>query len=136
MCLYVKHLPLLNQRKLTGSPPSLYEPNFAVTFSGHHQEPSRGTNYTRPEAGRIDSEYMAEASGLKTLIPAPSNSLSDLSAKTQTFDDRVIFVDIAALEVIEKLTTTRDHLEQSAARMVVLFMHFEMLGQLVDPLGQ
>ena len=46
----------------------------------------------------------------------------------------MILVDILTLQIIQKLTASRDHLEQSAAGIVVLFVHLEMLGQLNDPL--
>lgn len=40
------------------------------------------------------------------------------------------------LEVIEKTSALRDHLEQAAPRMVVFLMRLEMLGQLVNSLAE
>jgi hypothetical protein len=59
-----------------------------------------------------------------------------LSAQAELIDYLVILLDIAPLEVIKQLAPPRDHLEQADARIIVLFMDLEMLGQLVDPLRE
>ena len=43
---------------------------------------------------------------------------------------------VGALEVVEQLAALRHQLEQAAARMVVLHVGLEVLGQVVDALGQ
>src|SRR5688572_501555 len=59
-----------------------------------------------------------------------------LPSQPKLFDDLVVFVDVAPLEIIEQLPPSRDHLEQPATRVVVLLVDLEMFGQLVDPLGE
>ena len=59
-----------------------------------------------------------------------------LPTETEALDYRVIFVDIAALQVIQKFTTTGDHFEQPATRVVVFFVHLEVLGELIDALRE
>lgn len=46
----------------------------------------------------------------------------------------MILSDVPFVQIIEQFTTTRDHLEQSSTRVIVLFMDLEMLGQFIDPL--
>lgn len=48
----------------------------------------------------------------------------------------MIFVDIGPLQIIQKLTSSRDHFEQAAAGVVILFVNLEMLRQFVDALGE
>ena len=57
-----------------------------------------------------------------------------LATKSEFADDRVILVDIAMTQIIEKLPTTRDQLEQALARIIILLVYLEMLRQLVDAL--
>jgi hypothetical protein len=60
--------------------------------------------------------------------------LLSLPSQTQPFDQLMILSDIRTLEIIKKLPSTRDHLQQPATRIIVLLVYLEMLGQLVDPL--
>jgi len=46
----------------------------------------------------------------------------------------MILVDVSLLEIIEKLSSARDHLEQPATRVVVLLVDLEVVGELVDAL--
>ena len=57
-----------------------------------------------------------------------------LATKSEFADDRVILVDIAMTQIIEKLPTTRDELKQALARIIILLVYLEMLRQLVDAL--
>ena len=57
-----------------------------------------------------------------------------LATKSEFADDRVILVDITMTQIIEKLPTTRDQLEQALARIIILLVYLEMLRQLVDAL--
>ena len=59
-----------------------------------------------------------------------------LTTQPETADDLVIALYVYALEVIEKTSALRDHLEQAAPRMIILLMGLEMLGQLVDALAE
>ena len=48
----------------------------------------------------------------------------------------MITLDICALEIVQKTSALRDHLEQAAPRMVIFLVRFEVLGQLVDALAE
>ena len=55
-----------------------------------------------------------------------------LPTKTKTSHYLVVALDVCTLQIIEQTASLRDHLEQATARMIVLFVDFEMLGKLVD----
>jgi hypothetical protein len=59
-----------------------------------------------------------------------------LATEFQAADQFMVLLDVPALEVIEQAATLRDHLEQSAPRVIVFLVRFEMLGELVDALGK
>src|SRR5208283_3088062 len=59
-----------------------------------------------------------------------------LAADAETFDERPVARLVALLDIVEKLATQRNQLEQAATRMVVLHMRLEMLGEIGDALGQ
>lgn len=48
----------------------------------------------------------------------------------------MIFVDISTFEIIQKLTSARDHYEQASTGMMIFFVCFEMLGQLRNALRE
>ena len=48
----------------------------------------------------------------------------------------MVALDVCTLQIIEQTASLRDHLEQAAPRVIVLFMDFEMFGELVDPLAK
>ena len=58
-----------------------------------------------------------------------------LTAQSQSTHDFVVTLDVRLLQVIEQAPALRDHLQQSAARMIVLLMDLEMLGEFVDSLA-
>ena len=58
-----------------------------------------------------------------------------LLAQSEPLDQRAVFVRVFALQIIEKLATLADHLQQAAARMKILDVGLEVLGQAVDALG-
>lgn len=60
--------------------------------------------------------------------------LCQLAAQTEALNEIMIAFDVAALEVVEQTTSLRNHLEQSAPRVVVLFVCSEMLREVVDAL--
>ncbi len=59
-----------------------------------------------------------------------------LTADAETLDERAVTRLIAILDVVEELAALRNELQEPAARMVVFFMGFEMLGQVRDAFGQ
>jgi len=59
-----------------------------------------------------------------------------LAAQTEAADQFVVFLNINAFEVIKHTASLRDHLEQSAPRVMIFFVRFEVLGELVNPIGE
>ena len=60
----------------------------------------------------------------------------DLLAQTQTLDDGAIPVDILLLQIVQQIAAMTDHLEHTAAGVIVLLVHPQMLSQVADALGQ
>src|SRR5712675_976908 len=56
------------------------------------------------------------------------------AAQAQTFDQRFVALRVRRLDIVEQLSTRLDHLDEAAARMVVLAMRLEVFGQVVDAL--
>src|SRR5215472_6742898 len=59
-----------------------------------------------------------------------------LLAQTEALDQLVVAVGVLVAEILEQLATVPDHLQQSAARMVVFRVRLEMFGQVRDAVGQ
>ena len=59
-----------------------------------------------------------------------------LSSQVQLLDHFVVFSDVLSLEIIQKLSSSGDHLQQTAPGMIVLFVNLEMFGEFVDALRQ
>src|SRR5690606_11378139 len=59
-----------------------------------------------------------------------------LLTQTQLLDQRVVARHILLLEVGEQATALVDHHQQTAARVVVLVVILEVLGQVADPFGK
>jgi hypothetical protein len=64
------------------------------------------------------------------------NFASCLTTQAETSDDLVITLDIYALEVVQQTSALRDHLEQTAPRVVIFLMRPEVLGQFVNALAE
>ncbi len=60
----------------------------------------------------------------------------ELLPETKLFDQLPVLVGIRLLEIVQQLAALADHFQESAARMVVLHVRFEMIGKAVDPGGQ
>ena len=58
-----------------------------------------------------------------------------LLAEPEVGDDLAVAIDVRLLEVVEKAATLADELEQATARMVVLLVGLEVLGEIGDALG-
>src|SRR5262249_26038742 len=56
------------------------------------------------------------------------------ATNAEFLDQHLVAPLVAALEVVEQLTTLRHELEKPAPRMIVLYVGLEMLGEIVDPL--
>ena len=51
-------------------------------------------------------------------------------------NDSTITLDVVLGDIVQQTTTLTDELEQAHAAVVVLLVHLQMLGELVDALGQ
>jgi hypothetical protein len=51
-------------------------------------------------------------------------------------DELAIPLKVRPLHVVEDSATTPDHLEQTTPRVVVFLVDAEMVGEVVDPLGE
>jgi hypothetical protein len=60
----------------------------------------------------------------------------ELVPEAQFLDDLPVSVDIRTLQVVQETATTSDHLEESTTTVVVLLVESEVIGQIVDPLGE
>ena len=69
--------------------------------------------------------------------PFPSLELplseSGLPPQTELLDQGAVALEVRALEVVEQAAAAPDELEQAAARVVVLRVRAQVLGELVDP---
>ena len=59
-----------------------------------------------------------------------------LLTQTQALFDFFVTLRVFVLQIRQMATALTDQLEQATARVFVVFMHFEMLDQLIDPGGQ
>src|SRR5204863_6515216 len=59
-----------------------------------------------------------------------------LSTEAETSDYLVVALNVCTLQIIEQTPALRDHLEQAAPRVIVLFMDFEVFGKLVDSFAE
>ena len=60
-------------------------------------------------------------------------SMHSLSPNTQLFDQPFVAREVARMQVIKEPTTLADQTQQSTTRMMILLVHAEVFGQLVDP---
>ena len=60
----------------------------------------------------------------------------DVVADTELLDEFAVFEDVAVLDVDEQATTLTNEHEQTAARVVILGVLFEVLGEVADALGE
>ena len=96
-----------------------------------------GSRFAKTRSSQAkSSEFLVPSFKFLNLEPGVRNSELMLSSQSQFLDYLVILVDITAFEIIQKLTTPRDHFKQATPRVIVLLMGLEMLGQLIDTLGE
>jgi len=62
--------------------------------------------------------------------------LLDSAAEAEARDNLAVAVDVGAGQVIEEPAALADHLEEAAARMVIVLMLVEMCPQVVDASGK
>src|SRR5205085_10186538 len=60
----------------------------------------------------------------------------ELAAQAELLDEGAVALEIVLLQVVEEAAAAADELEEPAARGVVVAVRPQMLGQLVDALGE
>ena len=60
----------------------------------------------------------------------------DLATQAELLDQRLIAIEVLALEVVEESSTLSDKLQQSATRMVILGVDLEVICQIRDALTE
>ena len=63
-------------------------------------------------------------------------ALAKLLSETQTLDNGTITLNVVLHEVVQKLSSLADHLEQTSAGVVVLGVNLQMSGKSVDPVRE
>ena len=61
---------------------------------------------------------------------------SALFADAETLDQGTIALDVDAHEVVEQISSLANHLQQAAAAVVILLVGLQVLGEVVDSLGE
>ena len=62
--------------------------------------------------------------------------LTKLLTNTKLLDASTISLDILALEVSKKVSSLTYHLQKTSSGVMVLLVDLEVLGKVVDPLGE
>jgi hypothetical protein len=57
-------------------------------------------------------------------------------AETKVLDDLPISVHVSASQIVQEAAASADHLEESAAAMVILRVGAKMISEVVDPLRE
>ncbi len=64
------------------------------------------------------------------------NCLERLLSQTQLFDDCTVAIDVLLLQVAQKVSSVTDHLQHTAAGVVILGVLLEVFVQFIDTSGQ
>ena len=67
---------------------------------------------------------------------SPPASAIFLFADAELFNNHAVARDILLHQVIQQIAAMADHFQQAAAGVMVLLVHLQVLGQVVDPLGE
>ena len=70
------------------------------------------------------------------MIPAKVSFLDELLTQAQPRDDLSVPIDVFVLHIFQQRRAVSNHLQQPSSRGVVLFVHFEVSSQLIDPTGE
>ena len=65
-----------------------------------------------------------------------ASKMIKLLADTETGDDGTVTLDVGFDEVVEKTLSLTDHLEKAASGVVVVLVLLQVLGEVVDSLGE
>ena len=62
--------------------------------------------------------------------------LKNLAAQLQLLEDRRVAIEVRTLQIIEELTTTGGHCDQTTAGVEVLAVVAQVLGEVLHPCGE
>ena len=65
-----------------------------------------------------------------------SSWLWELFPQAQSFHDASVPFDVFLHQVVQQATALTNHFQQAATGMMVLFVGFQVFGQIADPFGQ
>ena len=72
----------------------------------------------------------------KTFITLSSASNDKLLTDAKLGDNGTIALNVVLRHIVQQTTALADHLEQTHTAVVVLLVHLQVLGELIDPLGE
>ena len=70
------------------------------------------------------------------MLRSSLRQLLKLLSETELFNDRTVAVDVSLLKVTEKVSSVTNHLQHTAAAVMVLVVSLEVLGKVLDSVGQ
>src|SRR5262249_42497334 len=85
-------------------------------------------------AGSIEQRAVAPLYETRRVQAHPARNKS--SADAEFLDQILVARFVGATQIVEELAALPDHLEQPTTGVIVLDVGFEMLGEIVDALGQ
>src|SRR6202008_1489826 len=111
--------------------------NMSVSFHSRAPDCARGVLVWRVRARAASPAHTRLTGILSRLSWAECPDAARVSApQTQTRNQSVVTRLVLVLDVIQKAPALRHHLDQAAARVVILRVGLEMLGQVGDALGE
>ena len=69
-------------------------------------------------------------------MPLLSTPMIVLLSQSELADDRTVTLDVSLLQIVQKVSSVTDHLLQTAAAVEVLLVGLQVLGQVVDTVGE
>ena len=81
-------------------------------------------------------EKRTKNAGAQAASPAPAKTVQGLTAEIELLDKLVVLVQHVVLEVIEELAAAVGHLDETAARVKVLPVRAQVLGEMRDACGE
>jgi hypothetical protein len=94
-----------------------------------------GCNAARPKLPRGRLNVLKEFAR-ESIAGEQFRKSSGLFPQAQFLEHALVAVVRSALEVVEHLASPGDHLEKAAARGMILDVRLQMIGELIDAVGQ
>ena len=114
-----------------------------TTYGEHATNGEGGPNFAfRKSSGRLRAlQSKTDWKESRRPLSADRERVQDaarnaLSAQAEVRDELAVTLEVARLVVVEQTTTLTDQLQQTATRVVVLLVLAQVLGEVVDALGE